>query len=252
MLASDYREFADALCHAERPPPPGLRSTRGVDLVDRFAIYRNTVHVSLVDALADRCPTVQALVGTEFFRAMARAYVQEHKPESPVLQEYGPTLPAFIAQFPPAATLPYLVDVARLDCAWSEVWAAPEAMVLQRSQLARWSPLALLRAVIVPHPAARLIQSAWPIASLWSAHQQPAADLSQLCWTPEAVLLTRPNANVQMLRLDATAAGVLAVLLEARTLTAAAEVASRHNNLDLGALLGTAIDAGMITEVLST
>ncbi|MEO8121927.1 MAG: DNA-binding domain-containing protein, partial [Rhodoferax sp.] len=66
--------FANALLNAELPCPSGLKTWNGSDPGTRFAVYRNNVMVSLIDALADTYPVVQELVGEEFFRAMARVF----------------------------------------------------------------------------------------------------------------------------------------------------------------------------------
>src|SRR5690606_15015602 len=83
----------------------------------RFAVYRNNVVVGLVNALAARFPALQRIVGEEFFRAMAQLYVRAHPPRSRLLMEYGDGFADFIAAFEPAAELPYLADIARLEAA---------------------------------------------------------------------------------------------------------------------------------------
>ncbi len=76
-----------------------------------------------------RCafPAVERIVGEEFFQAMARAYVLAEPPRSPVLMDYGTTFADFIAGFAPAASLPYLPDVARIERAWREAYHAEDA-----------------------------------------------------------------------------------------------------------------------------
>src|SRR6266542_3456863 len=69
------------------------------------------------EALATTFPTVQALVGEDFFRMLARAFVGQSPPNQPVLAEYGAGFPAFIAGHDAARDLPYLADIARLDWA---------------------------------------------------------------------------------------------------------------------------------------
>lgn len=69
-------DFAAALLDPARPAPAGLTSWNGSDPAQRFAVYRNNVTVSLIDALADTFPVVQALVGVDFFRTMAREFVR--------------------------------------------------------------------------------------------------------------------------------------------------------------------------------
>ena len=63
------------------PMPPSLSK--------RFAVYRNNVFVSLVEALQARFPAVQNAVGTEFFVAIARDYAGSHGPTSPLMMQYG-------------------------------------------------------------------------------------------------------------------------------------------------------------------
>ena len=73
---SDQRTFANALLAPDQTCPEGLFSSNGADPASRFAVYRNNVHSSLINALAAAYPVTLQLVGDEFFRAMAGLYVQ--------------------------------------------------------------------------------------------------------------------------------------------------------------------------------
>ena len=72
---SQQAQLALALLDPGAACPPGLRSWNGSDPGARFAVHRNNVVVSLIDALADGFPVTQELVGEAFFRAMARVHV---------------------------------------------------------------------------------------------------------------------------------------------------------------------------------
>ncbi len=65
--------------------------------------------------LAIRYPVSVRIVGDEFFRAMARLFVEERPPSSAVLLRYGGSFADFAAGFPPAASVPYLADVMLLE-----------------------------------------------------------------------------------------------------------------------------------------
>jgi putative oxidoreductase len=130
LRVSAQRHFAEAVLAAEPLCPPGLMAWNGSDPARRFAVYRNNVMVSLIDALADSYPVTQDLVGEEFFRAMARLFVRTHPPRSPVLALYGAGLAEFIESFAPAAVLPYLADVARLEMLRVQAWHAADAAPL--------------------------------------------------------------------------------------------------------------------------
>ena len=247
MRPAEYQAFAQALCDPALPPPSALRTAPGIDVAQRFAVYRNNVHVSLIDALADRFPVIHALVGEEFFRAIAREFVIAHKPYQPVLAAYGDDFPDFIAGHEPAATLPFLADVARLERDWSKAWAAADEPALDRASLASFSAPQLAAARIRPHPAARLIRSPWPVADLWQSHQQDTPDLSSIAWQPQNVLITRPEHEVRLQQLNAGAATAALALLQRENI---AEAAARADGIDIGSALALFIDCGMIAEVI--
>ena len=79
---STQTAFAAALLDPGLPPVEGLRAWNNSDPARRFAVYRNNVLVSLVDALADTFPVVQELVGAAFFRAMARVFALANPPRT--------------------------------------------------------------------------------------------------------------------------------------------------------------------------
>lgn len=166
-------EFAAALLDAERGVPLGLCAWNGSDPAPRFAVYRNNVVVSLMQALADGFPVVQQLVGDEFFAAMARVYACAHPPRSPVLTEYGDGFADWIADFEPAASLPYLPDMARLERARVRAFHAADALPLPADALTRHlaAPQRLAQAQLGLHLSLGVVRSAWAVASLWAAHQ---------------------------------------------------------------------------------
>lgn len=178
--------FATALLDPERPPPPGLRVPPGADAGRRFAVHRNNMIVSLVDALAAAFPVTRALVGERFFRAMARERVLADPPRSPILAGYGEGFAGFIAGFAPAASVPYLADVAALEQLRVRAFNAEDAEPVATTALAALAqdPDRLCAARLRLHPAAHWLASAHPILSIWAAHQgldDPAkADLGHI------------------------------------------------------------------------
>src|SRR6266545_6393061 len=117
QLAEVQKAFAEALLDTSARVPLPVRGAARRKADNRFAVYRNNVLAGLTSALAARFPVVQRLVGNEFFRDMARVYVTVEPPRSPLLMHYGETFAAFIDGFEPAAPIPYLGDIARLEMA---------------------------------------------------------------------------------------------------------------------------------------
>ena len=250
MQRTELAAFAAALHDPDAPLPERLGAPAGAPIADRFAVYRNNVHASLVDVLADRFPVVQALVGTEFFRAMARAFVRSERPRDASLFRYGGSFPAFVAAFEPARELPYLPDVARVENAWHESWGAADAEPIGLRELSATPPEQLLRSRLGVHPAARLLRSPWPVGSLWLAHQAGEPDLAALEWRPESVLITRPQAEIHVQALAAGAASLAAALLAGTTLEQAYDAAFAEDPaLDPGQALRVLAEAGLFESI---
>ncbi len=191
---SHQAAFAAALLDPQLPCPDGLCSANGADPASRFAVYRNNVQSSLINALADSYPVVQQLVGEEFFRAMAAVFVQQHPPESPLMSRYGEALPDFIAAFEPAASVPYLADVARLERLRTLAYHAADALPVRPEQITaaladpQSAERAALQASSLPAPA----RLAYAVVAIWAAHQQDAT-LDGIDTQPRATRLVLRN-----------------------------------------------------------
>lgn len=246
--------FAAAVVDPVRPVPAGLTARPGADIGRRLAVYRNNVTVGLVDALGAGFPVTGRLVGEEFFRAMAQAFVAGNRPSSPMMFEYGAGFADFIAGFAPAASVPYLAGVAALEAARTAAYHAAEAPALAAAVLARrvagWSGEALLAARATAHPAARVVASGHPIVSVWAAHQgddpEPAVDGP---WRPETALVTRPAGAVRVRALDPAAGAFATALLAGASVGAAGAAAlEEHGEFEAGTALVMLADAGAIGD----
>jgi len=246
------QEFFDALLNPGQAAPTCLTTWNGSDPAARFAVYRNNVVVSLIDALADTYPVTQELVGEEFFRAMARLFVNAEPPRSRMLAFYGETFPAFIEHFPPVASVPYLADIARLEMLRVRAYHAADEAALAADAIA----LALADIEGLPdllvevHPSVGLVQSQYAVVSLWAAHQE-VADISTVDpYVPENSLVVRPYLDVEVIRLNSGAADFVARLLHRQSLGFAAEQASQsHADFDLAGILGLLIQSHAISSM---
>lgn len=219
--------FAAALLDPAAPCPHGLVTWNGSDAAQRFGVYRNNVTVSLIDALADTFPVVQQLVGDAFFRAMAGEFVRQSPPVSPVLAWYGDAFSGFAAAFPPAAGVPYLADVARLEYARVLAFHAADAEPVPVAEIAAClnDPEVLPGLRMHLHPSLQVIESLFAIASLWGAHQGTgelaAIDPAQA----ECALVLRHGLSVEVVAVPAAAARFVAALQGGATLGAAVQQA---------------------------
>jgi hypothetical protein len=242
--------FARALVNPSQPAPAATRRSDGRSVERRFAVYRNNVAVALIGSLEARYPVVRRLVGDDFFRAMAGAFVAAEKPRSPTLVHYGDGFPEFVAGFPPAAAVPCLADVARLENAWVEAYHAAEADALGLDALATIAPEALEALRFRPHPAARLLSFAHPAASIWAASQGESEPRPPEIWSAEEALVARPGADVAVRVLPPGGFAFAAALFSGASLGAATALAAA-DGFDPGAHLVGLVEAGAFQSLIS-
>lgn len=163
--------FARATLDPDAPVPAGLRAHHGREPVRRFAIYRNNVVASLIAALRAQFIAVERLVGVDYFKALARAYISAEPPRSPLMFEYGDSFPGFIAAFPPLRHLPFLADVARLDRAQVRAYHAADAEPLTAELLSDLPEEALEGLHVACHPSLFLLRSPWRAFDIWHANR---------------------------------------------------------------------------------
>ncbi len=246
-LAERQQQFARALLSSEPVLPSGLACPRGAVGAERFAIYRNNVAVSLIEALRSAYPVVNRLVGDEFFSAMARAHSLLHLPSSPVLLAYGGDFPDFIGAFEQAATLPYLAEVARLEWFWLESYHAAEAEPLVIEALHTMAPFELPELRLNLHPSARLIHLVHPALAIWRAHQEPD-DPGEMEFAegPEHLLCVRPYADVEIVPLSHGAHAFLETVRARATIGEAVEAAlNAEPDIAIADLFPTLFGAGV-------
>lgn len=227
--------FAKPLLNPELPAPTGLKTWNGSDPAARYAVYRNNVVISLIDALADAFPVVQQLVGADFFHVMAREYARQHPPTSPVMAFYGQGFPDFITDFEAAASLPYLTDVARLEWAYVCAFHAADADDFPAQTLVELlnQPERLAVTRLAFASTVHLIRSPHAVVSIWRAHQLEGDWSSVDPARVESALVVRPELTVQVIPLSESAADFVGELIVGRSLGTAYEQCSSNGSLDV-------------------
>lgn len=250
--ATTQAGFYAALTGAPGGAPDGLTTWNGSDPAVRFSVYRNNRIVALLDALADSFPVTQELVGEAFFRAMARLYIEHAPPRSPVLAHYGDSLPAFIEGFAPAASVPYLADVARLEVARQQALHGADCAPLDSAAIAaHLADTAAVPALLLQlHPVAALVASRHAVVAIWAAHQGHG-DLSSVDLNcAQTALILRPALQVLVLTLTlGTAAFVAALLGHQRLGDAATQAHAADPAFDASAALALLIGHGAIVGI---
>ncbi len=249
-LAELQRDFAAALRDPERAPPAGLRRADGRPETRRFDVHRNNRMAALIETLEAAFPAVARLVGPAFFRAAAKAYIAAHPPRGPVLLLYGARFGDFLDGFEPAAGVPYLGDVARLEWAWLAAYHAADAEPVPLDRLGALPAAAQATARLTLHPSLTLLRARFPVASLrdavLGAGDPDGVDMAR----GEDVAVLRPDLSVRVRVLPPGGYAFATALAAGRDLgTAAAEAADAAPDFDLAAHLAGLFDLGAVAAV---
>lgn len=250
-LSRFQTDFAAALLGDSRAIDPAVATLAAQPA---FAVFRNGVMKSAVDTLQANFPAVTRLVGPEWFSAAACEFVRRSPPASPILVEYGEAFAEFLTCFEPAADLPYLAEVARLDRMWLEVHTAANAALLAGATIAAMPQEELAEAVLEPHPAARWAWfEATPAYSLWERNRSNATFDADIEWIGEGALLTRPASTVGWRRIDRAGCAFLDACRDGEPLAHAAQAAlEAAPDADLSSLMQTLITAGAFRRTHET
>ncbi len=194
----------------------------------RLAVYRHTFESTLANALRLTFPAVHKLVGADFFEGAARAFARERPPRASCLDLYGDDFADFLAAFSPAASLPYLPDVARLEWAVSRALHAPDAEALDASHLVGIDPGLHERIRFAVEPSVSVLVVDYPADAIWCAvlaRDDAALAAVDLADGPVQLLLQRLASGVEVVRIDASALRVTTALIQGHMLGDALAVA---------------------------
>lgn len=232
--------FHAGLLDPSQPMPQGLFDGAARPAGKRYAVYRNNVTTSLVDAMKAAFPLVSKLIGEGNFTQLARLYVRKHPPTSPLMMFYGAEFPMFLADFEPLAHIGYLPDAARLDLELRHSYHAADVTPLDTTPLQTLAPEALLEATITLAPATRILRSQWPLHDIWTFNQNPDADKPRS--VAQDVLITRPEFDPEPHLLPPGAAQWMTALEDGSSLGAAQDSAlAEMPDFDLTASLTLAL-----------
>lgn len=220
----------------------------GLPAKTRLQVYRNTFFGTLTKALRLSYPAVNHLVGDAFFESAAHTFIRDHPPTSAYLDEYGASFPGFLADFEPAAGIPYLPDVARLDWAASRALHAPDTDPLDPSRLATINLSDHARVVLTPDPTVGLLHSNYPVDDIWQAvlaRDDTAMSAIDIASGPVWLLVRRAVTGVDIRRLRESEWRFTASLYAGQPLAAALDAES---DIDAIALLAEHLAQGLFVN----
>jgi uncharacterized protein (UPF0276 family) len=225
-LATSQQLFADAVLDAQAAPAALALWLPHAHNAHRLALYRGNLAATAAKALGAAYPVIAALVGAEFFAALARSYVRAWPAQQGDLNLFGDHYADFLAGFPHVAQFPYLPDMARLEWAVHRAHYAADATPVTAQQLGALAPAQLEAARLRLSAACQPFHSPWAVVTLWLAHQ-PATPVGFPAQMAEAEygVVARPGWCARVAHCGAGGHAALAVLQAGGSFGAALDAA---------------------------
>lgn len=239
--------FAEAVFSAGAPSAAVMAWFAPVHAAAGIAAYRRGVRANLAGAVRASYPVVERIVGPAFLDAAIRRYVLARSSTRGDLNAYGHDFDAFLAGFEPAAGLPYLPDVARMEWAVQQVYGMADAPAQNLAPLVailpqRWGDLHFQL-----DSAHAILRSSWPLARIWAVNQPDyEGDFAIDFDSAQTILIHRRPDGTAVEALTPGEAEWLSGLKQDLPLESAVAQAAAHTGFDLAAALRRFIGNGLI------
>jgi hypothetical protein len=231
-----------------RPEELPIRAATAARAESGLAVHRNNVMSGLIKVVAARFPAVRRLLGEDCFLESVRQFIATEPPRSPLLLDYGDGFPKFLRRVGDDVRIGHIADIADLEVARGKAYHAADAASLPPQAFAAIPTERLAGLRLAFHPSVSLLQSRFPIVSLWDARPE-AGDTLQ--WRPEAALIARPMLEVEVWKLPPGGFAFLTTLRRGAAMAEATEAAmDAAPDFDLAVNLSVLIEAGIVTGFL--
>ena len=226
----------------------GEQNNRSIEA--QIAIYRGSIFGGLIKALAETYPVCKKLVGEKFFDTMVCHFLKKFPSLSPDLNDYGVELADFIESFSPAASLPYLADVARLEWAWNIAFSGADTTAGDFFRLAELTPEQQLAIRFLLPEDSTLLAFEYPIYRIWQVNQDDYEGDGEVDLDDGAchLLIWRYEFSMRIDVLDEPQWLFLRRVREGNLFSTICEdLICKYGNVDIGNLLSTSIQKGWVT-----
>jgi hypothetical protein len=136
-----------------------------------LSVYRNNSSHTFRTALEQTFPVLRRRVGDDYFRQLAVHYREKFPARSGDLHWTGRDFAAFLDEYLRDGDYAWLADLARLEWARNECAVAAESPAVGPDVLARFGPADFEHLVFGFQPALRLLDSSYPVFSVWLTNQ---------------------------------------------------------------------------------
>jgi hypothetical protein len=231
-----------------------ILATPAPTVSEGMRVYHHAYRARLADAMAETYAQVWTWLGDETFHSEVRAYVEQHPSRQWSLDDYGQDFAGFLAgRFPHD---PEIAELAWLDAALRQAFAAKDADLLDGTALMQVSDWETVRLILNPALHHRAIRSNAP--ALWRALSKNETPPEVLYFEETSGLCVWKTALASRFRtLEADEYALICALAAGQGFAAACETLMRDApdrdlTAQIGAWLGQWLAEGLITGLDTT
>ena len=240
------QRFSEALLYKNTLIVSEIEKKEVFSSEDLLQVYRNSFVMGVSEALSITYQHTLALVGEEFFNAVARQFILQHPPHENNIISYGDGFSEYLHTLPQLQTIPYIAEIARFEWLLEETSNLP----IQKEQLDihRLSavPAEQFEKIILQIPSqVNLFSSEQNIDHLYhmlSNNQVQETDLNQTCYM---ALIKLPDFSVELAELNKDEFSLLQKISQQQCL---GEIATDNPQQILAALMGKKLINGFTVK----
>ena len=218
----------------------------------RFGIYQNNVMHSLTESLGELYPVVKQLVGDVYFKGCAALYLRQHPPQQAAMVFFGQCFPDFLTHFlndrEHTQSLPYLADVAQLELYHHQAYHAEDTAAMMAADFATIDPSTFENSHWPLHPSVKLLDSRFPVFSIWQAHQGDNRPTEINLDQAEAVVIARCQYECLVFGVDPGTYRFYQALAEGLSIHKAAVYALEGGDFDLSSAIALGVQHGFFSK----
>ncbi|KTD61731.1 HvfC/BufC N-terminal domain-containing protein [Legionella spiritensis] len=160
---------------------------------DGIAVYLESHHATLFNHLKSTFPLCLRLVGDSFWYALLHRYINQHQSTQYDINQYGDSLPQFIAGFEPAKALPYLHELCTIEWHWHTLKLFSPAQPFDFESFSKLEDRAIQSLCFHLTPNLKILGSDYPIYQIWSMNYFKEDKEIQISGYPEKIVIYQHN-----------------------------------------------------------
>ncbi len=183
-----------------------LTSTSSLQPEQQIEIYQNNVRGALQSCLAQIYPVCCTILGEQYFKQLAKGYIQHHPSRHSDLNGYGESFSAFISEQCQQRTelfeFSYLGDLVQLEWLYHAVYYAASASLFDFDAFAKLSASQQENSVFQLAPCFQFMASDFPVLSIWQLNRSATGEQRSVPNNAEKVGIFRHENQISLFEIE--------------------------------------------------